>query len=160
VGKKKRETVGASSLRLSRKAPDAQNAIDQMRESLTDYDQNIHMCVSEHRNVFPGNFFVVVITKKERLMSNVVRGYFTARLSCPTPDYDQAVYRYTREDDRLEFLWVVPARDMCMLLRSNSLAVPPEQYELLGYILKFEDGTLMDTAKKLNGEKIDSIFTE
>lgn len=153
---KKRETVGASSLRLSKKAPDAQNAIDQMRESLTDYDHNIHLCVKEHRKVFDGDFYVVVITKKERLMQNVIRGYFTARLSCPTPDYDQAVYRYKHDDDDLEFLWVVPSYDTVNLMKSNVHSVPSDQYALLGCVLKFEDGSLLKLAKKLNGEQEDT----
>lgn len=157
---RKRDTVGAHSLRLSKKAPDAQNAIDQMREQLTDYDENIHECVKKHREVFDGDFYVVVITKKERLMKNVLRGYFLARLSCPTPDYDQAVYKYTRADDNLEFLWVVPSADTVKLMRENVHYVPHDKYALLGFVLKFIDGTLLREARKLNGEKEGSLMVE
>lgn len=157
---KKRETVGASSLRLQKKAPDAQNAIDQMRESLTDYDHNIHECIKQSVKVFDGDFYVVVITKKERLMQNVLRGYFTARLSCPTPDYDQAVYKYIRKDDSLKFMWVVPSADSVNYMKNNVHYVPSDQYSLLGFVLKFVDGSLMRTAKELNGERGDSIFLE
>jgi hypothetical protein len=160
VKKKKRETVGSISARLAEKAPDAQNAIDQMREQLTDYDHNIHECVKEHRKVFDGDFYVVVITKKERLMQNVFRGYFTARLSCPTPDYDQAVYKYIRADDDLKFLWVIPSADTVNLMKNNVHHVPSEQYALLGFVLKFIDGSLLRMAKEMNGEKADSNIVE
>ena len=157
---KNRETVGAHSVRLSKKAHDAHSAIDQMREQLTDYDHNIHLCIKEHRNVFDEDFYVVVLTKKERLMKNVLRGYFTARLSCPTPDYDQAVYKYTRNGDELEFLWVIPSADTVELMTEYSTYVPPEQYALLGFVLKFVSGSLLRLAKKMNGEKSDSNIIE
>ena len=157
---KKRETVGASSLRLSKASPDKHTAIDQMREQLTDYDYNIHLCIKEHKKIFDDDFYVVVITKKERLMKNVLRGYFTARLSCPTPDYDQAVYKYTRDGDDLEFLWVVPCRDSVVAMSSNVSKVPTNQYALLDSVLKFTDGRLLRMAKKMNGEMADSNILE
>lgn len=145
-------TVGAVSSELASKDQGTHNAIDQMRESLTDYDSNIHECVRVGKNDIPGDFYIVVITKKERLMSNVLRNYFGFRRSCPTPDYDQAVYRYTRKNDKIDFLWVIPARDICSQLIAQKELVPPEEWELLGYILKFESGELMIQAQKLNGE--------
>ena len=156
----KRTTVGAHSLKLSQKAPDAQNAIDQMRESLTDYDANIHECVKTHRKVFDGNFYVVVISKKERLMQNVIRGYFTARQSCPTPDFDQAVYLYRRDSDDLEFMWVIPSAQAVNYMKSNAQYVPTKQYSLLGFVLSFLDGSLLKLSKELNGEKKDSNILE
>ncbi|MEE8209011.1 MAG: hypothetical protein V3T88_08700, partial [Nitrosomonadaceae bacterium] len=73
-----------------------------------------------------------------------------------TPDYDQAVYRYKRQSDDLEFMWVVPSYDTVNLMKSNVHNVPSDQYSLLNYVLKFEDGTLLRLAKKLNGEQGDT----
>lgn len=145
-------TVGAVSAELSVKDQGTHNAIEQMRENLTDYDRNIHECVSRGKKDIRGDFYIVVITKKERLMSNVLRNYFGFRRSCPTPDYDQAVYRYTCNDDKIEFLWVIPARDVCGMILAEKELVPPEEWELLNYILKFQSGELMKHAQKLNGE--------
>jgi len=146
-----KETVGASSLRLSGMAPQA-SAIEQMRENLTDYDINIHKCIKKHRSIFQSDFYVVVITKKEKIMKNVLRGYFTARLSCPTPDYDQAVYKYIRKGDQLDFLWVIPARDVSIYMSENITRVPPSKYALLDYVLKFKSGELYKQAIKLNAK--------
>ena len=155
-----KKTVGAASRELSLKEPDAKNAIDQMREQLTDYDKNIHECLKEQKKNFDGDFYVVVLTKKERLMQNVLRGYFFGRLSCPTPDYDQAVYKYNRADDNLVFLWVIPSYDVVNYMKNNVSHVPKEKYALLDYVLRFVDGTLTRLAKELNGEKKDSILLQ
>jgi hypothetical protein len=156
VKKKKEKTVGEWSLELSKQDPGNHTAIDQMREQLDDYEKNVHDCVSAHLGKFEGDFYVVVLTKKERLMQNVLRGYFFARQSCPTPDYDQAVYKYSREDDRLDFMWVVPNSDSVNYMKNNPHKVPKDKYALLKFVLQFADGSLLRLAKKLNNEKKDS----
>ena len=149
----KKETVGKISSKLKEKEKDnTHTPIDQMRKSLTDYEKNIQEAVDSGKKEFDKEFYIVVITKKERLMDNVLRNYFTCRKSCPTPEYDQATYRYTRKDDQLKLLWVVPARDVCNFFVDNMLSCPPEQKELLGYVLDFKDGTLLKLSRRLNGE--------
>ncbi len=155
-----RETVGKIATDLSQKAPETRDPIEQMREQLTDYDKNIIECIESHKKQYTTDFYVIVITKKERLLQNVIRNYFTARLSCPTPEYDQVVYKYKRNEDSIDFLWVVPSKDTCQLLLANKHQVVPEEYGLLNYIIQFADGTLFALAKKLNGEKIDSPHIE
>ena len=155
-----KKTVGAHSLELASKDQGTHTAIDQMREQLDDYEKNIHECVQAHLSKFPGDFYVVCLTKKERLMQNVLRGYFFARQSCPTPDYDQAVYRYVREDAHLDFLWVVPDAAAVNFMKNNPNSVPPEKYGLLKFVLQFADGSLLRLAKVLNGEKKDSNILE
>jgi hypothetical protein len=145
-------TVGKIASDLMVKEPETLSPIEQMRENLTDYEKNIHECITVHKKFFPGDFFVVVIHKRERLMQNVLRNYFTARISCPTPDYDQTVYKYTRENDQIDFWWTIPARDICHLLLENRNDVVPEEFALLGFILKFKDGTLFKMAQEYNQE--------
>jgi len=156
----KRKTVGAEALELLQKEPGTHTAVDQMREQLDDYEANIHECIRKNKRKFLGDFYVVVITKKEKLMQNVLRHYFFARQSCPTPDYDQAVYRYIKADDKLDFLWVLPAADAVNFMKNNPHAISQDKYELLGYVLQFVDGSLLRLAKKLNMEKRDSNIIE
>lgn len=158
---KKKETMGAVALELAKSARDnTHSAHDQMEESLTEWDKNIFECVDKFKALFPHDFYIVVITKKERLLDNVLRNYFTGRISCPTPDYDQTVYRFDRRDDVLEFLWVIPSKDACLYLKSNVLSIPPEERQLLGYVLDFSDGILFNMAKQLNGESEESVFLQ
>ena len=156
-------TVGAVAREFLLKAAQEKHQkspIELEREMHSDYEWNLHQCVESSKKTYDGDFFAIVITKKEPLMQNVLRNYFFARSSCPTPDYDQAVYHYHRASDHLEFLWVIPSRDTSHLLRENALLVAPEERELLRFVLDFSDGSLALLSKKLNGEKIDSSLLE
>jgi len=154
-----KDTIGKISTELLKK-PEITNPIDQAYENLTDYDRNIFACVDEGKKIYPKDFYIVVLTKKERLMQNVIRNYFMARLTCPTPDFDQVVYRYNFLDESIDFLWVVPSKDTCELLRAHCLEVVPQEKELLNFVLSFYDGSLLTQCKKLNGENIDSPLLE
>ncbi len=153
----KKETVGKVASDLMMKTPETTSPVEQMRESLTDYDKNVWECIERSKKDFPNDFYVVVITKNERLLPNVFRNYFYARLSCPTPDWDQTVYKYKRKNDQVIFMWVIPSKDACEYLTLNALQVVKEERMLLRCVLAFNDGTLMKLAKDLNGEKEDSV---
>jgi hypothetical protein len=153
----RKETVGKLArdllLKQDNKGP---TPTEQMREQLVEFEKNVELCLETHKKVFDGDFYVVVLTKKEKLMQNVIRNYFYGRLSCPTPNYDQVVYHYSRPDDALSLLWVIPDRKTAKYFRDYSSEVNPSQFELLSYVLKFADGTLFRLSKKLNGEKVDT----
>jgi hypothetical protein len=154
-----REKIGKISTDLLVK-PEITNPIDQAYECLTEYDKNIFECIDAHKGTYKGNFYIVVLTKKERLMQNVIRNYFMARSTCPSPDFDQVVYHYNALDESIEFLWVLPSKDTCEYLKFHMLLLPSEQKELLGFVLSFYDGSLTKLCKKLNGELHDSLILE
>ena len=145
-------TVGAVSAELLQKTPDTLSPIENMQEQLTDWDKNIFECLDNARKQYPGDFFIMVITKKEPLLKNVLRNYFIARQTCPTPGYDQAVYKYDHENQAVNFLWVVPSKDTVATLFFNKDRVVPEEWGLLQHVLNFMDGTLDKRCMKLNGE--------
>lgn len=157
---KKKETVGKIAVDLMAKPENQHTVIDQMRENLTDYDKNIFLCVQRYKKIFPGDFYVVVETKKERLFENVIRNYFFGRLSAPTPTWDQTVYKFHRNDELLEFLWVVPSQDTCAYLTMNKNYVVESERGLLNFVLSYNDGTLLNMAKRLNGETSNSPLIE
>ena len=149
-----RETVGKLALKLlGEQKKDTHSVFEQMREQLSEYDTSINDCVEAHKKVFPSDFFVIVITKKERLMPNVFRHYFFARLSCPTPDYDQTVYHYHKDLEAIDFIWTIPDRNTCHWFRENALMIDTQEKDLLKLVLDFNDGTLMKRAKQLNKEE-------
>jgi hypothetical protein len=152
-----RETAGKiSSDLLLKSINDTHNAVDQTRENLTDYEKKLIECLEYHKQNVNGNFFIEITVKKEKLMQNVIRNIFVGRLSCPTPNYDQILYRYSKNDDRLDFLWVIPSRDTCIDMMRNFLNIHPEEQELYHFVRDFENGTLMKIAKKFNKEEDDS----
>jgi hypothetical protein len=134
--------------------------IDQQREMQKDYEKNFIECLERGKKAIDGDFYLVVETKKERLLVNVLRNYFFYRHSCPTPTYDTAVYKYHRSSDTIEFLWTVPSRDTCELLRDNALEVAPEERDLLHFVLDFYQGTLLARAKKMNNEQAETSLLQ
>lgn len=153
-----RETVGKISSDLIQKDMGAQTVVDMQRKMQEEYLQHLVECIDNHKNIFPGDFYVVVITKNEKLMPNVMRSYFLARISCPTPEYDQSVYKYFKNDERAEHIWTVPCRDACYYLKDNANYIIPAERGLLEHVMKFLDGSLLTLSKQLNGEEADTPF--
>lgn len=157
----KNKTVGQAAYEALLKQPDTRDPVELQQEMQKDYIANLEECTQRGKNQLPyQDFFLVVETKKERLLTNVIRNYFFFRMSCPTPTYDNTVYHYHQKGDYLELLWVVPSKDTCQLLRAHALEVVPAERELLDYVIAFYDGTLLQLAKKLNGEKKYNIALE
>lgn len=149
----KRDTVGKIATDLQKSASDnTHSAHEQMLEQLSEYDENLAQCVNTRKTTVKGDFYVVVLTKKERLLDNVLRNYFFARNSCPTPDYDQAVYFYSSTEEAIKFMWVIPSKDTCEYMHANKESIDPSEHQLLRFVLAFHDGYLLSLCKKLNDE--------
>lgn len=149
---KREKTVGKLSQELLNQEPEQATAIDYEREIHKGYADQIMECAERSKSIYNSDFYIVVETKKERLMPNVIRNYIFGRSSCPTPSYDQTVYKYHKKDDNIEFLWVIPSKDTCSLLVNNALNIEESEGDLLNFVLDFNDKTLLKRAKILNGE--------
>jgi RNA-binding protein YhbY len=156
----KRDTVGKISTELLSQDYGKVSVIDQQREMQKDYIDELVKCVELNKKRFPGNFFIVVETKTEKLMANVMRNYFFARWTCPTPTYDESVFRYNRQEERIEYLWSIPSRPACYYIRDNIAIIDKSEEELKYFVLGFFDGSLLRKAKELNNEKHDTILLE
>jgi len=150
---KKKVTVGKVATDLALQDTVPQSAIEVEREVHKEYEQNFHECLEKGKKEYKRDFFIVVLTKKERLLPNVLRHYFLTRHTCPTPDYDQAVYKFHHEHNTFEFLWVLPDRNTCKMMLQDALYLPESQHDLLRFVVDFADGALMKMAKILNGEQ-------
>lgn len=149
----KKDTVGKTSLDLLLKSDYLDHsAQEQMQEQLNEYETNVLLCLEDGKQKYAGNFYIVVETKKEPKLNNVIRNYFFHRISCPTPTYDNVVYRYHKLDEYLELLWVLPSKETYMMLLDRSLEIPREERELLQFVLDDADGTLLKICKQLNHE--------
>ena len=100
----------------------------------------------------------MVLTKKEKLLENVLRNFFFSRSSCPTPEYDQAVYKIHKKIEKIQFIWVLPSKDTCQLFIENADIIAPEERLLLKFILLDWSGDLLRYAKELNNEQDNSAF--
>lgn len=151
-----RDTVGKISLELSQKKQDSTDPVEIERAMQEDYLKNLIECIEKNKNKHIGSFYVVVITKNEKLMPNVFRNYFADRSTCPTPDYDQSVFKYNAASESIEYLWTLPSLDTINYLKYHVKEVVPEERELLTFVIAFIDGSLDRYAKKMNGEELDS----
>ena len=151
-----RDTVGKLSTLILDKEPNDHSAHEQMQEQLADYEKNFWETVDKGKRIYAGDFYINIITKKERIMQNVIRNYFFTTSSCPTPTYDQAVHKFNFKNESIDFLWVIPDKDTCKFMMDNFLNIHPEEWDLRDFVLSFENGKLLDMAKKFNGEMPDS----
>lgn len=153
----KKKTVGQVATELKQNATrEFINPQEIQQEVQKGFEDHIWECVDNHKKQFDGDFYVVVITKKERLLDNVLRNYFIGRESCPTPDYDQTVYRYIKNDDRVKFMWVIPSKAAVDMLYAHQDEVVEEEQWLLDYVKRFKSGFLTLFSKEENGERADS----
>lgn len=164
-----KKTMGQISSELLKKTPDTLSPIDIQNASEKEYIDNLVWCVDHaqkkvdcskienhekcvDRPAMDGSFFIVSVIKKEKLLPNVIRNYFIPTINCPTPTYDQTVYRYDHEKNNIEFIWVVPDRETCLTFKENVSNIVPAERGLLQFVLDFYDGTLYKRMKKFNKE--------
>lgn len=134
----------------------SEDVTDLQKEMQADYFKLMDTAIQKALPKLKGDFYVVVITKHEKIYGKALNQKFLCRQSCPSPQWDEAVFKYHRGAGAVEFLWVVPCRDACHHLTTNALLVAPEERQLRDFALDFQDGTLLRRAKQMNGEEVDS----
>lgn len=159
---KSERTVGDISYELEKRGDqkinpiEMQEAIHKGNKNEDSWENQISLCVERGIKFYPQDkdFFIVVLFKKERVLKNIVRQQFLYRLSCPTPSWDQVVYKYHRQKCELEFIWVVPDKESCMNLPNFVDFLPDEQQALIQYANAFNNGALDQQCALLNGELV------
>lgn len=152
------ETVGKISSDLLSKKSEIYNPIEIQREVHKNFEAEFFKCKNEADKIYDGDYYIVVLTKKEKLLENVLRNFFFSRSSCPTPEYDQAVYKIHKKIEKIQFIWVLPSKDTCQLFIENADIIAPEERLLLKFILLDWSGDLLRYAKELNNEQDNSAF--
>jgi len=147
-------TAGKIATDLMQKGMEQVNPIEYQREIHKQYEKEIYTCVENGIKKYDGDFFIVVLYKRERALLNVYRAYYFPRQSCPTPSYDQIVYKYHRKDRIIELLWVMPDIETATVFQNHALEIAPEEQGLLHFVLDFYDGSLDKLAQKLNNEGV------
>lgn len=146
-------TVGQEAYKRLLNPDSKQGIIDTQREIDKQYFEQIEECVKKHKGKlgFTGDFFITVISKKERVMENVIRRYFIARESLPTPNYDQTVWRFNQKVGDLQYIWTIPDHNTCQEMFNNPMKVPESEDWLLQMVQMFMTGRLYHaTCKQFN----------
>jgi len=138
-----RETVGAVATKLLQEADGKQGVVDTEREANKEYLEQVYECVQNAvKNGWDKPFYVVVISKKERVLENVMRRYFVARKTMPMPDYDQSVFLFDPKTEQLRYFWTLPDANTCEYLLHND--VDPQETQLKAFVHAFVDDKLYD----------------
>lgn len=157
---KAEKSVGEHAYELQKKSDqkinpiELQQAIHKGKGDGESFESQIFECIDRGRKIYEKDFFVVVLFKKERALQNVIRQYFIPTLSCPTPQYDQVVYKYFFKEDRLEFIWVIPDQETCLNIPLFDNFLPEEQKTLIQFARDFKNGLLDKKCALLNGENV------
>jgi hypothetical protein len=130
-------------------------------EMKSEYMDNLLEAVDRGCKMFPGNFYIEVSSKKERLLDRVYRDMFTPLLACPAPFWDQTVFRYNRFDGQIEYLWTLPGMNEAYYMAEHSKEIMKQpdhtgEKQLLGFVMMAVNGSLTKMVKKYNNEKEDS----
>ncbi len=149
------KTVGQVSTELKSKKSENYTAMELQEGMQENYMKELWECIHTNQDLYENVFYIEVLTKHERVLNNVFRNYFFARKTCPTPFYDQTVWHYNKARDKLTYLWTVPSHQDCDYYIHHQNVVVPDERELLSFVLRYKDGTLLRLAQGLNEEKND-----
>lgn len=144
--------IGKMVIEASKKKHETVELRELQREFNKDYMDNLIEAAikGKKRHTSVDSYFVVVLMKRERLMKKVLRNYFTTRVTCPTPAYDQTVYAFDAKTEDLQFLWVIPAKDICERMYSQKYSLNSTNNQLMPYVVDFMEGRLHCKEQELN----------
>lgn len=124
------------------------------------YMKKLWACVQNGLDVFEiPVVYVEVHGWKERAMDNVINYRMKPRVSCPTPTYGQAAWKFDNRSGKLEILWQMSDRETCISLLHNAKIVDPLEKKSLKYALEFYNGTL-DRICHQEDEKVTNLLKQ
>lgn len=140
-----RKTVGQEAIDILSKPQEEQSVIETQQQMLKGYVDELITAAKKGEELYgtQEHFYICVQTRRERLLTNVIRNQFYPRKTRPIPQYDLALYYYDPKDEKLTFVWCIPDRATVEDLIINELKLPPEQRQLLGFCKAFIAGTLI-----------------
>ncbi len=159
--KQNRQTIGTLYNDIVIKSQEGYDSIEDMEKAMADpirLEEKLWNLVDAYKRKYPNkDGFIQLMTLKDRLMPKVIKRVWAARFSCPDPWFDETVWMYHHKDDSLEYLWTLPDPETSKLYLKNENNICPEEQWLLKHCQDCRDGKLDALAKKLNGEKKDSV---
>jgi hypothetical protein len=105
------------------------------------------------------DFYLVLIWVHEPV-SGQKKPLVFSRISCPTPVFAQAVWKYRRNSGCLEYLWGLPHGMLYyhVINSGNKYLLDPETEHLAKTCFLMHTGELLDWVIKENGEKKDAVI--
>lgn len=141
---------------------DDDDVIEYRRKMEPDILKNIYETVAKAKDqdIYKGkNFYICLLMKTERV-GGVPRTFVLARQSCPTPTFQQHVWKYHHESGSLEYLWSLPDKILYYHIINNSqkYLADKECEGLAKFCILDHKGELLKWVIKENGEKPDGVI--
>lgn len=169
--KNKKETYGQQLIKVW-KNKDAYTPIDIAKAVFSDHgptsiNQKIQKVYEEGKKEYADNFYIVCLIRGERFSKGTtVRNQVFHQKDCPTPTYDQNVFKYDRSKNCLIYLWSVPDIAFTHWISKYYLYLPLDQQDLAYFCRAFLSGGLDRLCARENKEeynpdiKIVPVFDE
>lgn len=102
------------------------------------------------------DFYIVLVPTHERTAQMDPADFFFVRRSCPTPAYNQNVFKYHTSDKTIEFLWSIPRKAKYYQLYNNrnKYLTDPVLKSRTSFVVMMENGELEKWVAKENGEDL------
>jgi hypothetical protein len=132
-----------------------QDLLDTQKPAERTYLDELYSNIEKGKELYPQEpyFFIEVFTRQDKIMLRTLVSTFVARITCPTPAFNQTVYRYIKSEDVLEYVWTVPSNERCLYYLKNPISANEGERALIGFVHDLKDGTLEKIARELNHEE-------
>jgi hypothetical protein len=110
--------------------------------------------ICDVREKFEGDFYIINLHKAEKI--GALRCFFFPKKSCPTPTYNQIVYKYDHQSNQMPMLWCIPDKNTVKMMYEafihDKSSIPQEMYRLANHCIKFISGEYDSLAARENNE--------
>ena len=105
-----------------------------------DYARQMEECIDTNKTKFKDPFYILVLTKKEPWISNVLRNYFVGRQTPPHafqmmeeyPNHTKTLYIVNARKGQVKLLWSLPGFADCITVAKNPHLYSPELVTWIG----------------------------
>jgi len=104
--------------------------------------------IKDGHKQFKGDFYIEVMARIHKHLRKTFGIQMAVRRTCPQPNYSEMVYKYHRNDGRLEMLWALPPRNVAFMYMHGRIDDGDEDQNLK-WVVEFETGVLIDKYRKI-----------
>ncbi len=104
--------------------------------------------------------FYLVLTMTNDPTTKEPKDFVIARRSCPTPGYNQNVFKYHYQSSELEYLWTIPKKNLYWhFWKHRQFYLQHYKWKkMCSFVCLMESGQMLEWCKKENGELKDAVI--
>jgi len=106
------------------------------------YESTVLKTIENGKREFYNKDFYVDVVWREQAEAEDVEFVMVAWEACPTPHYNQTVYKYHHLADELELMWTLPNELECLDMYHNRNSIEQSEWPLMKYVMSFYDKSL------------------